>query len=59
MQRELRHPVEKVWRAITEPGQLAGWFPAAVELDLRLDGPVTFTFEEDPGAPVDDCRTAA
>jgi len=54
MQRELRHPVEKVWRAITEPGQLAGWFPAAVELDLRLDGPITFTFEEDPGAPVDE-----
>ncbi|WP_406055077.1 SRPBCC domain-containing protein [Kribbella sp. NBC_00889] len=53
MQRALRHPVEKVWRAITEPGQLAGWFPAAVELDLRLDGAVTFTFEEDPGAPVD------
>ncbi|MFG1813912.1 SRPBCC family protein [Kribbella sp. NPDC049174] len=54
MQRELRHPVDKVWRAITEPGQLAGWFPAAVELDLRLDGPITFTFEEDPGAPVDE-----
>ena len=53
MRRELRHPVEKVWRAITEPGQLAGWFPAAVEFDLRLDGPVTFTFETDPGAPVD------
>lgn len=53
MRRELRHPVEKVWRAITEPGQLAGWFPAAVELDLRLDGPVTFTFEEEPDAPVD------
>jgi uncharacterized protein YndB with AHSA1/START domain len=54
MRRELRHPVEKVWRAITEPAQLAGWFPAAVELDLRLDGPITFTFEDDPGAPVDE-----
>ncbi|MGW1340551.1 SRPBCC family protein [Kribbella sp. NPDC002412] len=54
MQRELRHPVEKVWRAITEPGQLSGWFPAAVELDLRLDGAVTFTFEDDPDAPVDE-----
>jgi uncharacterized protein YndB with AHSA1/START domain len=54
MERELRHPVEKVWRAITEPGQLAGWFPAAVELDLRLDGPITFTFEKDPGAPIDE-----
>jgi uncharacterized protein YndB with AHSA1/START domain len=54
MRRELRHPAEKVWRAITEPGQLAGWFPAAVELDLRLDGAVRFTFEQDPGAPVDE-----
>jgi uncharacterized protein YndB with AHSA1/START domain len=54
MRRDLRHPVERVWRAITEPGQLAGWFPAAVEFDLRLDGPVTFRFEEDPGAPVDE-----
>jgi uncharacterized protein YndB with AHSA1/START domain len=54
MRRDLRHPAEKVWRAITEPSQLAGWFPAAVELDLRLDGPVTFTFEQDPGAPVDE-----
>ncbi|WP_328999816.1 SRPBCC family protein [Kribbella sp. NBC_00709] len=54
MRRELRHPAEKVWRAITEPGQLAGWFPAAVELDLRLDGAVRFTFEHDPGAPVDE-----
>jgi uncharacterized protein YndB with AHSA1/START domain len=54
MRRELRHPAEKVWRAITEPSQLAGWFPATVELDLRLDGPVRFTFEEDPGAPIDE-----
>ncbi|MFF0343111.1 SRPBCC family protein [Kribbella sp. NPDC004875] len=53
MRRELRHPVEKVWRAISEPKHLAGWFPAAVELDLRVDGPVTFTFEGEPGAPVD------
>jgi uncharacterized protein YndB with AHSA1/START domain len=57
MWRELRHPAEKVWRAITEPRHLAGWFPATVEFDLRLDGPVTFTFEEDPGAPVDEQST--
>jgi uncharacterized protein YndB with AHSA1/START domain len=54
MRRELRHPVAKVWRAITEPEQLRGWFPAAVELDLRVDGDVRFTFEADPGAPVDE-----
>lgn len=45
MERPLRHPPEKVWRALTEPSELAGWFPAAVELDLRLDGKVAFRFE--------------
>jgi uncharacterized protein YndB with AHSA1/START domain len=54
MRRELRHPADKVWRAITEPGQLAEWFPAAVELDLRLDGAIKFRFEQDPGAPADE-----
>ena len=41
-ERRLAHPVEKVWRAITEPDQLAHWFPAAVELDLRTGGRVRF-----------------
>ncbi|MDX3005378.1 SRPBCC family protein [Kribbella solani] len=52
MRRELPHPVEKVWRAITEPKQLSGWFPAAVEAELRLDGPMVFSFPGEPGAPV-------
>ncbi|MEU1544671.1 hypothetical protein [Nocardia sp. NPDC005745] len=24
------HPPEKVWRAISDPGEMAAWFPAAV-----------------------------
>jgi uncharacterized protein YndB with AHSA1/START domain len=44
MERELAHPREKVWRALTAPEELAGWFPAAVEVDLRLDGRISFTF---------------
>jgi uncharacterized protein YndB with AHSA1/START domain len=44
MERELAHPREKVWRALTSPEELAGWFPAAVEVDLRLDGSISFTF---------------
>jgi uncharacterized protein YndB with AHSA1/START domain len=49
MERALHHQPEKVWRALTEPKELSGWFPAAVELDLRLDGRISFTFpgEED------------
>lgn len=46
MERALGHPPEKVWRALTEPAQLAEWFPAVVELDLRLDGRIEFTFPE-------------
>src|SRR5580704_11908986 len=26
--RELAHPAEKVWRAVTEPAHLDAWFPA-------------------------------
>ncbi|MEU4389949.1 SRPBCC domain-containing protein [Kribbella sp. NPDC023855] len=47
MERALRHQPEKVWRALTEPKELDGWFPAAVELDLRLDGPISFTFPDE------------
>ncbi|HET6295941.1 MAG TPA: SRPBCC family protein [Kribbella sp.] len=46
MERALAHPAEKVWRALTEPSELSRWFPAAVELDLRLDGPISFTFPD-------------
>jgi uncharacterized protein YndB with AHSA1/START domain len=44
MERELAHPKEKVWRALTSPQELAGWFPALVEVDPRLDGSISFTF---------------
>jgi uncharacterized protein YndB with AHSA1/START domain len=44
LERRLAHPAEKVWRALTEPSELAGWFPAAVEVDLRLDGRIAFEF---------------
>jgi uncharacterized protein YndB with AHSA1/START domain len=40
-ERELRHPVEAVWRAVTEPEGLAHWFPepgARGEV-LELDPP--------------------
>jgi uncharacterized protein YndB with AHSA1/START domain len=32
-ERRLPHPVGAVWRAVTEPGELAQWFPCAVEMD--------------------------
>ena len=33
--RELRHPPEKVWRALTEEEHLAAWFPTTLEGELR------------------------
>jgi uncharacterized protein YndB with AHSA1/START domain len=30
-ERTLAHPVERVWRAITEPTELERWFPAAAD----------------------------
>lgn len=29
LQRTLAHPVQRVWRAVSEPAELAQWFPAA------------------------------
>ena len=38
------HPIDAVWRAVSEPEGLRKWFPAAVELDLRPGGAMRFTF---------------
>lgn len=34
LERRLRHPVERVWRAISDPGELAHWFPADAPLEI-------------------------
>jgi uncharacterized protein YndB with AHSA1/START domain len=36
--RELRHPIDKVWRAITDPDELAQWLGTKPELDPRVGG---------------------
>jgi uncharacterized protein YndB with AHSA1/START domain len=43
-ERELRHPRDAVWRLVTEPAELAHWFPCAVELELRVGGAMRFVF---------------
>ena len=47
-ERRLMQPVARVWRAITEPSELAHWFPSAVEGDIRAGGELTFRFEHMP-----------
>jgi uncharacterized protein YndB with AHSA1/START domain len=42
-ERVLAHPPAKVWRAVTEPDELAHWFPAAVAIDGRQ---MTFSFPD-------------
>jgi len=48
-ERLLRHPPHKVWKAITDPAELAHWFPARVETELRVGATMRFTFENGAG----------
>ncbi len=41
--RELRHPPEKVWRALTDPEHLRQWAPFDADKSLAMVGPVTLT----------------
>ncbi|MBV8220332.1 MAG: SRPBCC family protein [Solirubrobacterales bacterium] len=50
-ERRLSHPVDRVWRAITEPDELGHWFPSKVVVDeLAAGGDMSFEFE---GMPLD------
>ena len=45
---EIDAPRERVWRAVTEPDELLGWFPThGAEVDLRPGGLVRFRWEHD------------
>jgi uncharacterized protein YndB with AHSA1/START domain len=41
--RELRHPPEKVWQAITDPGQLREWAPFDADVSMGAVGTVKLT----------------
>lgn len=45
LERRLAHSPKKVWRAITEPDEMAHWFPARVETELKVGAVMRFTFE--------------
>jgi uncharacterized protein YndB with AHSA1/START domain len=44
--RRFDHPIEKVWRAITEPEHLAAWFPSTIDGERRAGAPLSFHFDE-------------
>jgi uncharacterized protein YndB with AHSA1/START domain len=45
-QRTYPHPIERVWSAVTEPDELAHWFPSRVQMDPRPGGAIEFS--DDP-----------
>src|SRR4051794_36237613 len=47
--RELAHPVEKVWTAITSPEGLAAWFPFDVVGEREPGAALRFEFREGEG----------
>jgi uncharacterized protein YndB with AHSA1/START domain len=51
--RTLAHPVEKVWRAITEPEHLEHWFPSTIEGERTAGAPLRFSFPGDSVDPID------
>ena len=46
--RELRHPPEKVWKALTDPAHLREWAPFVVDANLGTAGRVTLTWVGNP-----------
>jgi hypothetical protein len=46
--RELRHPPEKVWPALTDPAQLREWAPFVVDGSLGAVGTVNLTWAGNP-----------
>jgi uncharacterized protein YndB with AHSA1/START domain len=48
-ERRLSHPIDVVWRAITEADELAEWFPSKVKVEeLRAGAEMRFEFENMP-----------
>ncbi len=50
-ERRLTHSSAKVWKAITDPVEMAHWFPAEIRTELKPGARMQFDFPE--GAPVD------
>lgn len=46
--RELHHPPEKVWKALTDPAHLREWAPFVVDADLGTTGKVLLTWVGNP-----------
>jgi uncharacterized protein YndB with AHSA1/START domain len=54
--RELRHPPEKVWAALTDPAQLREWAPFDADHSLGAVGPVKLSLVGGPAPQVDETQ---
>jgi uncharacterized protein YndB with AHSA1/START domain len=50
--RNFAYPVDRVWRAVTEPEHLAAWFPTTIDGDRLPGAPLTFVFPEGQAPPM-------
>jgi uncharacterized protein YndB with AHSA1/START domain len=57
-ERQIGHPIEVVWGAISETTELRQWFPTIVAGEMRAGGHLTFTFEEHDLPPMEGDVTA-
>ena len=57
-ERRLAHPVEAVWRAVTDPAELEHWFPTTVEGDVRPGGRLRFEHRDGGHPPMEGEVTA-
>ena len=52
-ERTFPDPVQAVWEAISDPAQLAAWFPTTVEFErLEAGAPIAFHFPDDAYPPM-------
>lgn len=45
-ERRLPAPLDRVWRAVTDPDEMRSWFPAGVVGERRVGAPLSFPFED-------------
>jgi uncharacterized protein YndB with AHSA1/START domain len=50
-ERRLAYPIERVWRAVTEAGELAAWFPDTIEGEFAPGAEVRFPKFAEMGLP--------
>jgi uncharacterized protein YndB with AHSA1/START domain len=49
-ERRYRHPIERVWRAISDPAEMAQWFPSNVEGERQVGARLAFRDDDQRAA---------